>query len=87
MECLGGNQVGVKKGHWRMNSSANVFVKCLDEDACLGSKVRDLNFLNEADFKEIEPVGECKDEYNGNLCNNCKSGYGKTNDGASCYDC
>ena len=84
MLCEGGDQVGVRNGSWRLNRTADIFLPCKFGGACIGSEHvgidRDGRTL-------IAPIGECSYPYKGTLCNTCEEGYGKSNDGAKCYNC
>lgn len=35
-ECLGGNQVNITKGFWRLRSNSTKLFECLHDEACLG---------------------------------------------------
>lgn len=83
MICSGGDEVGVEAGYWRMNKTADIFLKCLYSHACAKSKITKYRYGGD----KVEPSGTCNSPYEGNLCNNCKDGYGKSNDGTECLSC
>jgi hypothetical protein len=59
--------VGPKAGYWRKSNYTSLFLKCLNEDACLGM----IPPINDA-------MGTCATGYQGVLCADCKQGYQKT---------
>mmetsp|Transcript_29652 Transcript_29652/g.27101 ORF Transcript_29652/g.27101 Transcript_29652/m.27101 type:complete len:556 (-) Transcript_29652:492-2159(-) len=81
--CRGGDEVGVLDGYWRLNSSADIALLCPLEEACVGSEI--LLYRHGAD--NVSATGTCVYPYEGPLCNSCVEGFGKSNDGTSCYDC
>mmetsp|Transcript_9253 Transcript_9253/g.8124 ORF Transcript_9253/g.8124 Transcript_9253/m.8124 type:complete len:174 (+) Transcript_9253:476-997(+) len=83
MICNGGSEVGVQDGFWRMNSTANLIFRCPDPEGCLGSSVEKYRFGG----VKVSSTGTCTDIYQGNMCNACKEGYGKSNDGSECLEC
>ena len=62
--CRGGPRVGVKAGYWRLNSTADIFLKCPANDACLASELRELRDGSTT----VEAVGLCNTGYQGHLC-------------------
>ena len=62
--CNGGNYIGPKPGFWRKDNMTSIFLKCYNEEACLG--LTDNNIT----------TGECKESYRGILCSDCDYGYG-----------
>lgn len=48
MICRGGNEVGPKKGYWRLNATSDIVLECENEEACLGNAV---------DAAVLDPVG------------------------------
>ncbi|CAG9309860.1 unnamed protein product [Blepharisma stoltei] len=65
-----------KSGYWRDNKYTNVFWKCPNSDACLGS----------TNPNNISYTGECSGSYKGNMCQSCEYGYSKTGDD-TCSPC
>jgi len=76
--CDGGDKVGPRQGYWRMNETANIFLRCPIKEACLGATV---------DNEVIYPAGRCKENYQGNLCNDCITGFGKGRHDSTCFEC
>ncbi|CDW88390.1 UNKNOWN [Stylonychia lemnae] len=65
------SNVRPKPGYWRKNNKTSVFIKCYNEDACLGM------------IQNQELTGECQESYRGVLCADCEYGYGQ----AGYYNC
>eukprot|EP00347_Sterkiella_histriomuscorum_P008156 403346168 len=65
--CNGGNNVGPQPGYWRKSNKTYVFVKCFNENACLGMIPPENN-----------PQGSCRESYFGILCSDCETGYSRT---------
>lgn len=66
-----------------MNSTADLFIPCLEKSACKGSEETE----QKDGTVEVTRVGTCSAGYQGNMCNACSEGYGKSNDGFRCFDC
>ena len=79
--CLGGDNVGPKPGYWRLNKTSDIVISCPIDGACLGNEIS-----GSAVSPVLSPTGTCADGYQGNLCNNCIEGYGKSSDG-NCTSC
>ena len=65
--CYGGTNVGPVAGYWRRTNMTSVFLKCFNEDACLGMFA-----------PENDPKGSCNIGYKGVLCADCQPGFIKT---------
>lgn len=58
--CEGLNRVYVDKGFWRDKQMREEIYECMNEDACKGGYVPD-----------VDPPVECAEGYEGPLCSNC----------------
>ena len=65
--CYGGNKVAPRPGYWRSNATSTNFIKCPNEEVCLGGN-------------ETEPLGVCADAYQGVLCGDCEDNHSKKSD-------
>jgi hypothetical protein len=74
--CYGTNQMVPEPGYWRPDSSLNLFFKCMNPDACLGSP----------DPTNPALTGVCANGYSGNLCNKCDDDYSSQGNGL-CSKC
>ncbi|CAI2377172.1 unnamed protein product [Moneuplotes crassus] len=72
-DCLGGNQVSLKPGHWRQFHNSTKIVECINAEACPGGFSRNT----------LVPT-KCATGYTGNLCSQCvitdSSKYERIND-------
>ncbi|CAI2360413.1 unnamed protein product [Moneuplotes crassus] len=69
-DCLGGNQVSVKSGHWRRSKNSTKIVECIVKEACQGGFVDVTKDNQTSNSKNIHPVN-CAEGYSGNLCSQC----------------
>jgi hypothetical protein len=67
--CYGNFSIVPRKTYWRASIYSDMFYKCPNEDACLGS--------NEAEMKLL---GSCAEGYQGNKCQGCRQGYSRSSD-------
>jgi hypothetical protein len=67
--CYGNYTMVPKKGYWRSSIYTDLFIECLNPDACIGS---------EAPPKPLSLTGDCATGYTGNLCHSCEIGYSRT---------
>lgn len=74
--CYGANIMVPDPGYWRPDSSLNLFFKCINPDACLGSP----------DLENPSLTGICANGYSGNLCNECGDTYSSQGNGL-CSKC
>ena len=79
MICLGGSLVAPAAGYWRLNQTADIFLACPIERACLGG-------WNESK-SDFSYDGFCAETYRGPLCSKCEEGYAKYNGGSPCVSC
>ena len=70
--CYGGSNIGPKAGYWRKSNKTDEFIKCLNEEACLGMQTNQSN-----------PQGECLKGYQNTICADCAVDYSRTGD----FDC
>lgn len=67
--CYGGYSMVPRNGYWRPSAVTDVFFKCLNEYACVGSPAPPANLFM---------IGECALGYKGNLCQSCEMNYSRT---------
>ncbi|CAG9325081.1 unnamed protein product [Blepharisma stoltei] len=65
--CYGNSSIVPKEGYWRESNDTEVFWRCPNPSACLGSP----------DPKNLSYTGVCKKGYEGKLCQACQYGYGR----------
>ena len=80
--CRGGNNVGPRRGYWRLNETADLILKCPATEACIGNSDAAANDASIA----LDTTGSCAEGYQGNLCSNCITGWAKGTSG-ECVDC
>lgn len=73
--CYGNVTMVPRRGYWRPNAYTDRFIKCLREEACVGSSE-----------DAISLTGECGKGYGGNLCQNCLWGFSHSQ-AYSCAKC
>ena len=73
--CYGNVTMVPRRGYWRPNASTDQFIKCLREEACVGSSA-----------EAISLAGECGKGHSGNLCQNCIWGFSHSQ-AYSCAKC
>mmetsp|Transcript_5274 Transcript_5274/g.4475 ORF Transcript_5274/g.4475 Transcript_5274/m.4475 type:complete len:114 (-) Transcript_5274:1228-1569(-) len=76
--CKGGNNVGPSAGYWRLNETADIFVPCSSEEACIGNRQESI---------DIDIVGECGESYTGIACSGCIEDYAKYAADGLCHSC
>ena len=79
MICLGGSLVAPAAGYWRLNQTADIFMRCPNAESCLGG-------WNET-TGNFSYSGFCEDTYSGPLCSKCQVGFAKYKNGSPCVDC
>jgi hypothetical protein len=67
--CYGNYTMVPKKGYLRSSIYTDLFIECLNPDACIGS---------EEPPKALSLTGDCATGYTGNLCHSCEIGYSRT---------
>ena len=70
--CYGGSNIGPKAGYWRRSNTTDEFIKCLNQEACLGMQT-----------SQSDPQGECLSGYQNTICADCAVDYSRTGD----FDC
>ena len=80
--CRGGNEVGPRKGYWRLNETANLVIQCPVTNACPGNSDAAANDPT----IPLDITGSCNYGYKGNLCNNCIHSWAKGTTG-ECVNC
>ena len=70
--CYGGSNIGPKAGYWRKSNITDEFIKCLNQESCLGMQTNHSN-----------PKGECLKGYQNIACADCAVDYSRTGD----FDC
>lgn len=89
--CPGGSYLMPLYGYWRFSYNSTKIIKCFLIDECTGPpylKKNDLlkNYLIYSQQKEYIS-GQCNEGHDGNLCFQCKHGYGRLNSQDLCMVC
>ena len=75
--CLGGSSLRPIKGSWRYSITSSLVLKCPTEESCLGFDQNNDSVIQ----------GVCEKGYWGNLCYNCESGLGRSQENGVCEPC
>eukprot|EP00347_Sterkiella_histriomuscorum_P016286 403353768 len=67
--CFGGSNIGPRQGYWRKSNQTDVFIACLNKEACLGMIPPENN-----------QIGSCVEGYQGILCADCQTGFSRSNE-------
>ena len=73
--CYGGFKLKRKPNFWRLNKFSIKFIKCNNENICLGEKIKSDEFEEDYPSKTF-----CVFPYQGALCQECFEGYGLDTD-------
>mmetsp|Transcript_29102 Transcript_29102/g.26489 ORF Transcript_29102/g.26489 Transcript_29102/m.26489 type:complete len:106 (-) Transcript_29102:330-647(-) len=71
--------MGPKRGYWRENPASSNFIRCPNQDACIGYTTGDYDEFMSA-------TGLCAEGYDGKLCFQCAEGFAKDKN-SNCIDC
>jgi len=75
--CFGGINIAPRPGFWRYNLTFDKILACPISQACAGGSRDDKG----------QSQGECNFPYEGNLCNQCTTGFAKDSSSQKCVKC
>lgn len=83
--CSGASSLTPSRGYWRANFNSLLFLKCQNEEGCLGYGGSLDYWKNLTSEEKIS--GKCGEGYSGNLCFYCDQGSAKIDEEGICRKC